>query len=57
MTVKKGELCSRISTVLNTRLRDCSVQAEGGERREGRKVGKIEGGGEAIQRSASWLDQ
>lgn len=44
LIVKKGELCSRISTVLNTRLRDCSVQAEGGERREERKVGKKEGG-------------
>lgn len=44
LTVKKGELCSRISTVLNTRLRDCSVHAEGGERREGRNIGKKEGG-------------
>ena len=39
--------------MLNTGLRDWSVQAEGGERREGWKVGKIVGGGEAIQRSAS----
>lgn len=36
LTDKKGELCSRIPTALNTGLRDWSVMAEGGERREGR---------------------
>lgn len=51
LTDKTRELCSRIPTVLYTELRDWSLQAEGGERREGRKVGEKERGrgGNSVQ--------
>ncbi|KAI3361704.1 hypothetical protein L3Q82_002067 [Scortum barcoo] len=40
LTDKKRELCSRIPTVLNTRLRDWSVQAEGEREERGEEGGR-----------------